>query len=65
MLIRDGRHVDDSLAPIWAKLNDEGLAGMTLLGRHLSRPASSATGSATARYATCCGTTSPSIAMSA
>ena len=35
ILIRDGRHVDDSLVPIWAKLNDEGLAGMTMLGRHL------------------------------
>jgi len=35
ILIRDGRHVDDSLAPIWAKLTDEGLAGMTMLGRHL------------------------------
>ena len=35
ILIRDGRHVDDSLAPIWAKLTDEGLTGMTLLGRHL------------------------------
>jgi AcrR family transcriptional regulator len=35
ILIRDGRHVDDSLAPVWAKLNDEGLAGMTGLGRHL------------------------------
>ena len=35
ILIRDGRHVDDSLAPIWAKLNDEGLTGMTMLGRHL------------------------------
>ena len=34
-LIRDGRHVDDSLGPIWAKLNSEGLAGMTMLGRHL------------------------------
>jgi hypothetical protein len=34
-LIRDGRHVDDSLAPVWAKLNDEGLTGMTMLGRHL------------------------------
>ena len=34
-LIRDGRHVDDSLGPIWAKLNGEGLAGMTMLGRHL------------------------------
>jgi AcrR family transcriptional regulator len=35
ILIRDGRHVDDSLAPVWAKLNDEGLTGMTLLGSHL------------------------------
>ncbi|KJK51291.1 TetR family transcriptional regulator [Lentzea aerocolonigenes] len=35
ILIRDGRHVDDSLEPIWAKLIEEGLAGMTLLGRHL------------------------------
>jgi len=35
MLIRDGRHVDDSLAPIWAKLNEEGMVGMTMLGRHL------------------------------
>ena len=35
IVIRDGRHVDDSLAPVWAKLNDEGMAGMTMLGRHL------------------------------
>jgi len=35
ILIRVGRHVDDSLAPVWAKLNDEGLTGMTMLGRHL------------------------------
>src|SRR5215469_1060583 len=35
ILIRDGRHVDDSLAPVWAKLVDEGLTGMTMLGRHL------------------------------
>jgi AcrR family transcriptional regulator len=35
ILIRDGRHVDDSLAPVWAKLTGEGLAGMTMLGRHL------------------------------
>ncbi len=35
ILIRDGRHVDESLATVWAKLNDEGLAGMTMLGRHL------------------------------
>ena len=35
ILIRDGRHVDDSLAPVWDKLRGEGLAGMTMLGRHL------------------------------
>ena len=35
ILIRDGRHVDDSLVPVWAKLTDEGLAGMTMLGRNL------------------------------
>jgi AcrR family transcriptional regulator len=35
ILIRDGRHVDDSLGPVWAKLTEEGLAGMTMLGRHL------------------------------
>jgi AcrR family transcriptional regulator len=35
ILIRDGRHVDDSLAPVWGKLNEEGLVGMTMLGRHL------------------------------
>ena len=35
ILIRDGRHVDGSFAPVWAKLTDEGLAGMTMLGRHL------------------------------
>src|ERR671921_1760063 len=35
ILIRDGRHVDESLDPIWAKLNEEGLVGMTMLGRHL------------------------------
>jgi AcrR family transcriptional regulator len=35
ILIRDGRHVDDSLAPIWARVHDEGLAGMTALGGHL------------------------------
>ena len=32
ILIRDGRHVDDSLDPIWGKMHDEGLAGMTALG---------------------------------
>lgn len=35
ILIRDGRHVDDSLAPVWAGLTDQAIAGMTMLGRHL------------------------------
>ena len=35
ILIRDGRHVDDALAPVWANLNEEGLTGMTILGQHL------------------------------
>ena len=35
ILIRDGRHVDDSLAPVWTALQREGLTGMTALGRHL------------------------------
>ena len=35
ILIRDGRHVDNALAPIWEKMHDEGLGGMTVLGRHL------------------------------
>lgn len=35
ILIRDGRHVDDSLIPVWQQLNDEGLTGMEMLGRHL------------------------------
>ena len=35
ILIRDGRQVDPSLAPVWAKLTGEGLAGMTMPGRHL------------------------------
>jgi AcrR family transcriptional regulator len=35
ILIRDGRHVDDALDPIWATLTEEGLAGMTMLGSHL------------------------------
>ncbi|NYJ04691.1 TetR/AcrR family transcriptional regulator [Petropleomorpha daqingensis] len=34
-LIRDGRHVDGSLQPVWEALEEEGLAGMTALGRHL------------------------------
>jgi hypothetical protein len=35
ILIRDGRHVDDALAPVWAKVTEEGLLGMEMLGRHL------------------------------
>ncbi|MEV6061544.1 helix-turn-helix domain-containing protein [Nocardia asteroides] len=34
-LIRDGRHVDASLTPVWDKLAEEGLVGMTMLGTHL------------------------------
>lgn len=35
ILIRDGRHVDDALAPVWAEVSEEGLVGMTMLGQHL------------------------------
>jgi AcrR family transcriptional regulator len=35
ILIRDGRHVDDSLIPIWEKLQNEGLVGMTMVARDL------------------------------
>jgi AcrR family transcriptional regulator len=35
ILIRDGRHVDDSLVPVWQALSDEGLKGMTMLAHHL------------------------------
>ncbi|GAA2102279.1 TetR/AcrR family transcriptional regulator [Microlunatus panaciterrae] len=35
ILIRDGRHVDDALTPVWDTLNEEGLTGMTMLGHHL------------------------------
>jgi AcrR family transcriptional regulator len=35
ILIRDGRHVDASLEPVWAKLNEEGLAGMAALAGQL------------------------------
>ena len=27
--------MDESHTPVWTRLNDEGLAGMTVLGRHL------------------------------
>ena len=35
ILIRDGRHVDDSLAPVWQAVQQEGLTGMAVFGRHL------------------------------
>jgi AcrR family transcriptional regulator len=35
ILIRDGRHVDDSLTAVWDKTSEEGLTGMTALGRML------------------------------
>jgi AcrR family transcriptional regulator len=35
ILIRDGRHADDALTPIWETMNEEGLVGMTMLGQHL------------------------------
>lgn len=35
LLIRDGRHVDESLEPIWQSLCEEALTGMGLLARRL------------------------------
>lgn len=35
ILIRDGRHVDDALTPVWEEMNEEGLVGMTMFGQHL------------------------------
>jgi AcrR family transcriptional regulator len=35
LLVRDGRHVDDSLEPVWAALTEEGLVGMERFGRLL------------------------------
>jgi AcrR family transcriptional regulator len=35
ILIRDGRHVDDALGPVWAAMENEGLTGMAELSRHL------------------------------
>ena len=35
IMVRDGRHVDESLVPVWDQLLDEGLTGMRLLGRQL------------------------------
>jgi AcrR family transcriptional regulator len=35
IMIRDGRHVDDALIPIWEQVLGEGLTGMEMLGRQL------------------------------
>src|SRR5207249_4497927 len=35
IMIRDGRHGDETLEGIWQKLLDERLIGMTMLGGHL------------------------------
>lgn len=35
ILIRDGRHTDDTLEDIWQRLLDERLTGMGMLARHL------------------------------
>jgi AcrR family transcriptional regulator len=35
ILIRDGGHVDETLAEVWQQLLEERLTGMTLLGRNL------------------------------
>lgn len=36
ILIRDGRHVDESLAVVWQQLMSEALWGMGILARHLA-----------------------------
>jgi AcrR family transcriptional regulator len=35
IMVRDGRHVDESLQPVWDQLVEEGLTGMGLLARRL------------------------------
>jgi AcrR family transcriptional regulator len=35
ILIRDSRHVDDALTPVWTTLTQEGLTGMSMLGQQL------------------------------
>jgi AcrR family transcriptional regulator len=35
IIVRDGRHVDESLEPVWDQLMEEGQTGMRLLGQHL------------------------------
>jgi AcrR family transcriptional regulator len=35
VMVRDGRHVDESLQPVWDQLVEEGLTGMRMLGRRL------------------------------
>jgi len=35
VMVRDGRHVDESLQPVWDQLVEEGITGMRMLGRRL------------------------------
>jgi hypothetical protein len=35
IMVRDGRHVDGSLEPVWETLREEGLTGMARFGEHL------------------------------
>jgi hypothetical protein len=35
ILIRDGRHVDDALGPVWTAMEHEGLTGTAAPSRHL------------------------------
>jgi AcrR family transcriptional regulator len=35
IMVRDGRHVDESLGPVWEQLLAEGLAGMRMFGERL------------------------------
>jgi AcrR family transcriptional regulator len=35
IMVRDGRHADESLAPVWQQVLDEGLTGMRLFARQL------------------------------
>jgi AcrR family transcriptional regulator len=37
ILIRDGRHTDETLAAVWEQLLAERLNGMTMLGQHLAQ----------------------------
>lgn len=36
IMVRDGRHVDEALGPVWAAVQQEGLTGMELFAQHLA-----------------------------